>query len=148
MDGLRDEVGTQGVHLDDGRHLARVAEVVGVHPTSQAGRRFRLDGDDPMGRALPEVPTQKREGKPREVGTAARAADDDVRRLAGHGHLLHRFLADDGLMEKDVVEHGPQRVLGVVAGGGVLHRLADGHPERSRTVGSLRQHAAAVVRGQ
>ena len=47
-----------------------------------------------------------------------------------------------------MVEHRSEGVLGVVAGGGVLDRLADGHPERTRAVGRLGQDRPAVVRRQ
>ena len=89
---------------------------------------------------------EEREREPGEVRPAAGAADDDVRRLAGHRHLLDRLLADDGLVEEHVVEDGAERVLGVVAGRRVLDRLADRHPERAGAVGGLGQHRPTVVR--
>ena len=75
-------------------------------------------------------------------------ADDHVGALAGHGHLLHRLLADDRLVQEHVVQHRPQRVLGVVALGRVLDGLRDGDAERSGAVGVLRQDPLAVVGGQ
>ena len=134
------------VHLDQRRHLAGVAEVVGVHAAGQARRGLRLDRDDPVVRAVAEVPAEEREGQAGEVRSAAGAADDDVRRLAGHAHLLDGFLADDRLVEQDVVEHRAQGVLRVVAGRGVLDRLADGHAERARAVRRRGEDGAAVVR--
>ena len=70
--------------------------------------------------------------KPGEVGSAADAGDDDVRLLAGHGHLLDRLLADHRLVQQHEVEHRAERVLRPRMGDGVLDRLADGHAERAR----------------
>ena len=99
-------------------------------------------------RALAEVAAEERERQAREVRAAAGAADDDVRRLAGHPHLLDRLLADDRLVQEDVVEHRAEGVLRVVAGRGVLDGLADRHPERARAVGRLAEDRPAVVRRQ
>ena len=82
-----------------------------------------------MLRAVPEVAAEERERQPREVRAATGAADDDIRRLAGHAHLLDRLLADDCLVEEDVVEHGTERVLRVLPGRRILDRLADRHAE-------------------
>ena len=137
VDRLGDEVRPERVHLDDRRHLAGVAEVVGVDAAGQARSRLRFDRDDPVLRPLAEVAAQERERQAGEVRAAAGAADDDVRRLAGHAHLLDRLLADDGLVQEHVIEHRPERVLRVVAGRGVLDRLADRHAQRARAVGRL-----------
>ena len=48
--------------------------------------------------------------------------------------LLLGLEADDGLVQQHVVEHAAERVLRVVAGGGVLHGLADGDAERAGRV--------------
>ena len=37
----------------------------------------------------------------------------DIRLLAGHFHLADGFLADDGLMQADMIEHAAQGVFGV-----------------------------------
>ena len=129
VDRLGDEVGAERVHLHDRGHLAGVAEVVRVHAPGQARRGFRFDRDHPVAGALPEVPAEEREGQPGEVGAAAGAADDDVRRLAGHRHLLDGLLADDRLVQQHVVQDAAERVLRVVAGRRVLDRLADGHAQ-------------------
>ncbi len=128
--------------------LGRVSEVVRVHAARQRRRRLRLHGHDSIGAALAEVQAQERERQPREVRPAAGAADDDVGLLAGHRHLLERFLADHRLMQQDVVEDGAQRVLGVVARRGILDGLADGDPQRAGAVGRLGQDGATVVRGR
>ena len=138
----------EGVHLDDRRHLAGVAEVVGVDAAGQARGRLGLAGDDPVLGAFPEVASEERERQAGEVRAAAGAGDDDIRRLAGHAHLLDGLLADDRLVQQHVVQHGPEGVLRVVAGRGVLDRLADRHAERARAVRRLAEDRAAVVRRQ
>ncbi len=77
----------------------------------------------------------EREGKAGEVGAAADAADDHVGLLAGELHLQRRLLPDHGLVQQHVVQHGAERVVGVIARGGHLDGLGDRDPERARGVG-------------
>ena len=134
VDRLGDELRTERMHLDQRRHLRGVAEVVGIHAARKRRRRFGLRGDDPVPRAISERSTEPRKGKPGEVRATTCAADDHVRLLACHGHLFDRFLADDGLVKQDEVEHRPERVLRARMGHGVLDGLADRDPERTRMV--------------
>ena len=145
MDGLGHEVVAKGIHLDDGGHLAGIPIVVAVDATGQARRRLRLDRDDPVVRLAPQLLAQEREGQTREVGAATGAGHQDVRLVAGHRHLLHGLEPDDGLMHQHVVEHRPEGVLGVVPGGRVLDRLADGHAQRAGAIGRRGEHGPAVV---
>jgi hypothetical protein len=85
------------------------------------------------------------EGNTGEVGAAAGAAHHHVGPGVGHLHLLHGFQADDGLVQQHVVQHRAQRVLGVVALHGQLHRLADGDAQAAGVVRALGQHAAAIL---
>ena len=57
------------------------------------------------------------------------AAVNEVGVVLHHGHLLHGLLADDGLVEEDVVQDAAQGVVGVLAPGGLLHGLADGEAQ-------------------
>ena len=146
VDRLGHEVVAERVHLDQRRHLGGVAEVVGIGAAGQARRGLGLDGDDAVGLAAAEGPAQPREGQAGEVRAAAGAADDHLRLLAGHLHLEDRLLADDRLMQEHEVEDRSQRVLRPGVGDRVLDGLADGDAQRTRVVGRLGQHLAAVLR--
>jgi hypothetical protein len=130
-------IGTSGVSWP--------AEVVGERAARQGRAGGGLAGEhvDLLARDL--LP-QEREGEPGEVRAAADAADDDVRKGARELHLRQRLLADDGLMEKDVVEDAPQRVGGVLAARRVLDGLGDGDPEAARRVGIGGEDRPARVR--
>ena len=93
--------------------------------------------------ALPDLGADEGEGEAGEVAAATGAGDDYVRIVAGHGHLLHRLLADHGLMQEHVVEHAAEAVFGVVVGGGHLHRLGDGDAEAAGAVPVLGEDGAA-----
>ena len=73
------------------------------------------------------------------------AADDDVRPVAGHLHLLDRLDADHRLVDQHVVEHAAERIVGVGVLGGDLDRLGDGDAEAARRVRVLREDGAAGV---
>ena len=62
-----------------------------------------------------------------EVAAAADAADEDVGLLAQERELLEGLLADDRLVQEDVVEHRAEGVVAVplLAGRHFLDRLAD-----------------------
>jgi hypothetical protein len=146
VDGVRDEVVAQRVHLHHRREARGVAVVVAVLALGQAGAGRRLhapdDRVDPAGQLL----AQERERQPAEVGPAAGASHDDVRGVTDHGQLGERLLADDGLVQQDVVEHAAQGVVGVLGLGGHLHRLADRDAQAARAVRVLGQHRPARLR--
>ena len=110
----------------------------------RAGRR--LDGDDAGLLALLEVLAQEREGDAGEVGAAAHARHHEVGIGAGQLHLLEGFLADDRLVEHDVVEHRAERVVRVVTLDRDFDRLADGDAQAARGIGIGRQHGPAGSR--
>ena len=123
-----------------------VAEIVRVGPAREARTRGRLDATMSTLRSAAQLRAEEREGDAGEIGPAAGAADDDVRVVVGHFHLLHRFLPDHGLVQENVVQHAAERVLGVVALRGDLDRLADRDAEAARVVGALREDRAARLR--
>jgi len=101
----------QRVHHHQWGRARRVAEVVLTRAGGQAGAGGRLHGDGPQG--LPgagELVTQEREHEPAEMAAAAVARDEDVRVVAGQFELFLRLVADDRLVEQDVVEHAAERV--------------------------------------
>ena len=139
------EGAAQRVHLGQRRHVAGVAEVIGVLAARQAGAGGGFDRDDAAFLATAQLLAYEREGDAGEVAAAAGAADDHIGVVAGHLHLQHGFLADDGLVHQHMVEHRAQRVLGVVMGRGDLDRLADRNAQRSRVVRARGEHTAAVL---
>jgi len=73
------------------------------------GQLAGFDGHDARLGALLEFALDEGEGDAgRSSSRAARAADDDVGLFAGEFHLLDRFLADDGLMQADVIENAAE----------------------------------------
>ena len=107
MDGIRHEVMAERVHLHQGRHSRAVAEVVAVLSTRQRGARCRLrtphDGLFPVCQVL----SDEWECKASKVAAAACAANDDIRVVVHFGELLERFFSNNGLVQKDVVQHLP-----------------------------------------
>jgi hypothetical protein len=114
VDRRRDEAVAERVHRHERRQARRVAEVVGVDALRErrAGRGLGRD-EAGTGAAGAQLAPQPRERQAAEVRAAADAADDDVGLLAGQLHLGDRLLADDRLVQQDVVEHRPERVVGV-----------------------------------
>src|ERR1035437_10236195 len=138
----RHKIVAQGVHLDQRRQFGGIAAVVGEAALGEAGTGGRLHGDDPG--ALARQPVQDvGQGEPGEIAAAAEAADQHLGFLARLLHLQLGFLADHGLVEHHVIQHAAQRVIGVVVGGRILDRLADGDPQAARRIGRRRQHSAA-----
>ena len=135
----------QGVHLHERGHVRGVPEVVGVLPPGKRRARRRLHRDHPKVAAAAQLRPDERERDTREVAAAAGAADDDVGVVVGELELRERLAPDHALVHQHVVQHAPERVLGVLAGGGVLHRLADGDAEAAGAVRMLRQHPASCV---
>ncbi len=138
-----DELVPERVHFQQRREPGRVAEVVGVDAPGErragGGLHCADDGVHPAGQLL----AQEREGQAAEVRSAARAADDHVGGIAGQGKLPDRFLADDSLVQQDMVEHAAERVAGRRIAAGHLDRLADRDAEAAGRVGVLGEHAPA-----
>ena len=147
VDARRDEVVAQGVHLEERRELGGVAVVEGVDALGHGRAGGRLDRDDAGLLALLDVLAHEREGDAGEVGAATDARHDEVGIGAGQLHLLEGFLADDRLVEHDVVEHRAERVVRVVALSGDFDRLADGDAQAARGIGIGGQDGAAAVGG-
>ena len=105
VDSVRDEAVAERVHLRDRSDADRVAEIVGVDAARERRARRGLRGDETSAR-LPalELVADERIRQAGEVRATADAADHDVRVLTRHLHLLLRFEADHGLMEKHVVD--------------------------------------------
>ena len=142
----RDEAVAERVHRHQRRHPDRVAEVVGVDAARERRAGGRLGGDDADVLA---AGAQEREHEAGEVRAAADAADDHVGHPdAGELELGDRLLADHGLVQEDVVEHGAQRVVarGILCRH--LDRLGDRDPERAGGVRGLRPARLGAVGGR
>ena len=128
----RHEAVAERVHRHERREARRVAEVVGVDALGQRRAGRRLGGEEARAGAGAQLAPQPRVGQAGEVRAAAHAADDHVGRVAGELHLGDALLADHGLVQEHVVEHGAQRVVGVLVLGGDLDRLGDRDAQRAR----------------
>ena len=146
VDARRHERVTKRVHLHQRRHARGVAEVVAVFALRQAGAGGRLDREEARVASARDLVGEEGEDEARGVRTTAGAADDDIRVLPGHLHLLDRFLSDDRLVDEDVVEDAAERILGVLAHGGVFDRFGDGDAEGAVAVRIRREDAPSGVR--
>ena len=144
MDSGRDEVVAEGVHGDERRELARVPEVVGEGPARERRAGGRLAGEDVDLLAADLLPD---EGKCEagEVRAAADAPDHDIGERARELHLGQRLLADDRLVQEDVVEHAPERVGRVLSPRSVLDRFGDGDAQAPGGVGVSLENRAACL---
>ena len=113
VNSRRNKGAAQGVHLDQRRQMAGVAEVVSEAALGEAGAGGGLHGHDARVALALELAAKEGHDKAGKVRSAAGAADDDVGLVAGQRHLLDGFLADDGLVEQHVIQHAAERVLGL-----------------------------------
>ena len=125
------KVAAQGVHLDQRRQVAGIAEVVGEAALGEAGAGGRFDGHDARVALALELAAEVGHHEAGKVRSAAGAADDYVGLVAGQRHLLDGFQADDGLVQQHVIQHAAQRVLGVGILGGNFDGLGDGDAQRA-----------------
>ena len=134
VDGRGLEGVAEGVHRQERGHAGLVTEVI----LELAAGEFRAGvgfGRDEAGLlAVLDVVAHERVGDAGEVGAAAEAGDDDIRILAGHGHLLLGLQADDALVQAHMVQHGAQGVLAVRGGDGQFDGLGDRTAQRTLVV--------------
>ena len=140
-----DEGRAEGVHLHQRRELRGVAEVVRIPPAGEGGARGRLHRHHPQVAPAAQLLPDERKRDAGEVAAAAGAADDHVGVVVRQLELRQRLAPDHALVHQHVVEHAAERVLRVVAGGRILHRLADGDAEAPGAVRMLGEHRAPGV---
>ena len=145
MEARRREGRAQRVHLDERREVGGVAEVVGEFSARKARAGGRFDRHHAHLAPAAQLRADERKRDAGEVRPAAGAADDDVRIVARHLQLGHGFLAHDGLVHQDVVEHRAERVFRVVMGRRDLDRFGNRDAEAARVVLVLRQDGAAGI---
>ena len=73
------------------------------------------------------------------------AADDNIRIGAHQRQLLFCLDADNRLVETDMVEHAAERIAGILMGGGILDRFADGDTEGAVAVRELCQDSTTGI---
>jgi hypothetical protein len=123
--------------------VSGVAKVVRESTFGEAGTGRGFDGHNARVALAFELAPDVGHGQAGKVRSAAGAGDNHIGVVAGHGHLLDGFEADDGLMQQHVIEHASQSVLGVGVLGGHFDGFRDGDAERTAGVGMLRQNRAA-----
>src|SRR5439155_15022184 len=124
----------------------RVTEVVQVTPLGETRGRHRLDGDDARIRLPRQLVRDEREGEAAEVRAAADASDEDVGAFARELELLLGLETDDGLVHEDMVEHGPERILRVLARRRIFDRLRDREAEAAWQIRVGSEGGAAGIR--
>ena len=125
--------------------MAGIAKIIGEATLGEAGAGCGFDGDYAGVALALDLASQVGHGQAGEVGAAAGAAQDDVGLVAGHRHLLDGLLADDGLVEEDVIQYAAQGVFGIGILGGHFDGFGDGDSKRPVGVGMLGQNGAAGV---
>jgi hypothetical protein len=133
------------VHFDKRCHVRSVAKVVGVFATCERRAGSRFGSDDAYFFATAQLLTDEREGETCEVGATACASDDDVRGCTGYGHLFDGFLADNGLVHEHVVQHGTQRIFGIIMSRRHFNSFRNGNAEGTIGVWIFRQNLPACI---
>ena len=70
-------------------------------------------------------------------------ADHDIGKIFHLRHLPFDFQPDHRLVQHDVIEHAPQRVMRIVVPDGRFHRFADGDPQAAGRIRIGRQNRAS-----
>ena len=141
------EAAAEGVHLGERTDFAGVAEVVGVTAAGEARTRGRFHGDDPVIRFSAQFFAHERRDQAAEVGTAARAADDDVR---SDPVLVERGLglqSDDALVQQHLREHRTEHIAESGSRYGGFHRLGDRASQTAGSPGELLEYPASGLGG-
>ena len=108
------EIMSEGVHLDQGGQLGRIAEVV---RKGSFGQRRACQGFhclEPDLRTLDFV-YGIRNSNPSKVAASTKTADHHIRVFTGHVHLLLGFYPNHCLVQDHVIEHTSQGIVGVGA---------------------------------
>ncbi len=78
--------------------------------------------------------SHKGESESAEVTAATEAGNDGVGLFTGHLHLFLGLQTDDGLMQRDMVHHGAERIFAARRGSSQFDGLGDSRAERARMV--------------
>ena len=137
---------TQRVHRHHWSHTCCIAIVILELTASELWTRGRLNSHYTGLLTLAQIATDKWEADTSEVGATAEATDNNIRLVARHLHLTNSLLADDGLVQQNVVHHTTQTVTGAVTVlQSTLHSLRNGNTQISRTIRICRQNIATAL---
>ena len=78
-----------------------------------------------------------------KVGSSADTGDDNIGIFTGHLHLFLAFLTDNCLVHQDMVENAAQRVMRILARGGIFDGFTDGQSQAAWAVGVCGQSGAS-----
>ena len=142
MDSRWHEIVSQGEHLHQRRQASSVSIIVGIHTLGQgrAGSRFDRDQLDILASRLVR---EERECDTTEVGTAAAGSENHVRIIVHQRKLLAGLFTDDGLVQQNVIEHGAQRIVGILAAGRFFDGFRNRYSQRALRVGVFSQDFTA-----
>ena len=143
----RDKAGAQRVHFLQGGNHARIAEIVSEFPPCEAGAAGRFHCDKAVILFPAQLFSHEGGNQSAQIGTAARAADDDIRHNAVFIQRGFRFQTDNGLMQQHLVKHAAQHITVTLRMGGYFHRFGNGAAQAARGAGMFRQNLPADFRG-
>ena len=136
---------TKRVHRQQWRHFRRIAMVVAEWRSRQSRTRRRFYGHD-TNIGTCNLVGNKRECQSGEVTTTPRTANHNIDLLlTNHSQLLLCLLADNRLVQHNVVQHATERIpcLALRIRHSRLDGLADSDTQAARRVGHLRQNRFA-----
>ena len=142
----RDEIAAQRVHLGERADHTGVAEVIGVNAAGEAGAGSRLNGNDAVVRLTAQLFAHERSDEAAKVGAAAGAADNHVGLDAVFIERRLGLETDDGLVQKDLIEYGPEHVTVTGIGDRDFHCLGDRAAQRTGCAGVLGEDLTADLR--
>ena len=146
MVGGRHEFTAERIHFCKRRDLCAVAEIIGIF---SAGDRRAAGGFDPdeadVVFALQPFSHEGRD-ESAEIGSAAHAADDDVRLNAVLIEGDFTLQTDDRLVQEHVIEHGAEHITAIGRIDGLFHRFRNGTAERPARAGEFFEDLAARFR--
>src|SRR4030042_167365 len=138
MDWRRDEAVSQGIHQGNWRQPGYVSVVPSINTRGHGGASLGLYADNLELGLLPfDLVLDEGQEQPGEIGAPSDTTHDHVRVNIDFLELLFSFLSYDSLVHQDVVQHAPQRILGVLAGKGLLTSFADSDAQASRAIGVI-----------
>ena len=142
------EATAQRVHLLQGADAPRIAEVIGIASTRKRRAARRLNGNDSIVVLTTQNLPHKRRNQARQVRSAARTSDEDIRVNTQLVQGRLSLKSDDGLVQADLVQDTAQQIAGIRQLGRRLDGLGNRTAERTRRAGMLLVDLAPDFRRQ